>query len=313
MRTDYDHVGVVLATDFGPSNAVEKYLHDLYFKGPRASSPILFSRTVATVALGDTCRYNRFKGPSSVVLGEQSACYAYDLIRERKADVVICGGVDELRQPTLEAYDMLGLLACPEDDSTAQPYRNTKQCIALGEGSAAVVMESASHAYERQARVYAEVAGYAARYCSSPTAGLSKRSPAQLRATMLAALRDASMCPQDVGAVIGCASSLPELAAAELSAVQEIAVVGNPIALTTIKGAIGETFSSSGILTLATAAVSLSVGMIPPCGPQPVEGGSVRVITKSAAPTDAKCCVANAVNICGADCSVVLRRYDQAA
>ncbi len=85
---DPTRIGTVLNTEFGPNEAVEKYLMDLFTKGPAAVSPLLFSRTVANVALGEIARYFQLKGPSSMLLGENSVCYAYDLLQDKVGFII---------------------------------------------------------------------------------------------------------------------------------------------------------------------------------------------------------------------------------
>ena len=92
-----DRIGTVLATEFGPNEMVEKHLTALLQEGPMGVSPITFSSTVMNVALGTISRHWKLGGPSTMVLGEQPAIYAYDLLRQNRADAIVCGGVDEVR------------------------------------------------------------------------------------------------------------------------------------------------------------------------------------------------------------------------
>lgn len=86
--------------------------------------------------------------------GTISISYASDLIREGKADIVICGGTD-----AFASVPYAGFLALHAMDSNiCSPFNHTTG-INLGEGSGILILESYEHALKRNAKMYCEVLG----------------------------------------------------------------------------------------------------------------------------------------------------------
>ncbi len=86
--------------------------------------------------------------------GTMSISYACDLIRDNKADVVICGGTD-----AFASVPYAGFLALHAMDEKQCSSFNHTTGINLGEGSGILVVESYEHAMKRKAKMYCEVLG----------------------------------------------------------------------------------------------------------------------------------------------------------
>lgn len=321
-QLDPNCIGMILSTDFGPNETVENYLTDLFMKGPEAVSPIQFSRTVANVALGDISRYFHFRGPSSLIIGESSLCYAYDILQEGRAEIMICGGLDEVRDTIVWAYQQLGLLAKPMDqeivtDSTNfLPYSSNAAGSVLGDATAVIVLETRDHANRRNAPCYAQVRGYKTLCDRAFNHLVTERTTEDLEATMLSAIDTSNIPLGEVGFVIGCASSHPNIGNAELLACGNV-WKDSKIYLTSIKGAVGETFASSSILSVAIGALSLSTGLIPPCGLIPKRNDitdrtfdttHIDLVLNRPQQVRTNSCLVNSIHIGGNNCSVVLTK-----
>ncbi len=308
---DPTRIGTLLSTDYGPNETVEQYLVDLFMEGPQAVRPLRFANSVSNVALGSVARYYQLKGASSMVLGENSLCYAYDLLQDEKADLMLCGGVDELQDLIVWSHNKLGLLAHPPMDANiaSQPYLGQSTGMVLGEAAAVVVLERLDHAKKRNAPIYAEMLGYATRADSSANHILSARTSKDLADVMQAALDDAGVSSSEIGFVLGCASSHPNLSQVELKALAQIWSDCH-IKVTSIKGLIGETFGSAGVLSLSIAALSLSQSIIPMCGLLSVPSNDyVEVVSQNACPTKAQFCICNSIHIGGNNTSIVLAAF----
>lgn len=86
--------------------------------------------------------------------GTMSIAYACDLIRDGKADIVICGGTD-----AFASVPYAGFLALHAMDPEQCSSFNHTTGINLGEGSGILVVESYEHALKRNAKMYCEVLG----------------------------------------------------------------------------------------------------------------------------------------------------------
>lgn len=146
-------------------------------------------------ALGYACAC----ASSAVAIGE-----ALRAIRGGWIDVAIVGGHESMLSPgVLASWQAMRVLAPVTSDaasvaSACRPFSADRQGFAVGEGAAALVLESAAHARARGAQHALAVMGYATncdgRHITNPDA------QGQTRA-MQAALRDAGLAPGDVGYV----------------------------------------------------------------------------------------------------------------
>ena len=261
-------VGLIISTNFGASQAVERYLGKLFDRGAAGVSPMLFTKTVNNCALGDTARMFDLKGPSSMLVGEDSLCYGYDQIKDKRADVMVCGGFDETRSVFVKPYAKRGHLLPPQPAlSLSESWGKVDDTgkVILGEASSFVVLERLSHALKRGATIYAEIAGSATRCDRQGNQLIFDRSSEDLQRTMVSAMKTANCTPQEVGLVVG-ASCLPwQIASYEFPAVQQIWHNDN-VHYTTIKARIGETFGGAPLMSLATGALSLAHNITPGTG-----------------------------------------------
>ncbi|MBD2754061.1 beta-ketoacyl synthase N-terminal-like domain-containing protein [Spirosoma validum] len=264
-----ERVGLLLDTSFGANAAAEEFLIKLFQAGPAKVSPFTFTKTTVNCALGDVARTFGIKGPSSMSLGENSVCYGYDLLQDGKADVVVCGGFDEVREITLWSYAERKYLLSPKSDGQPVDLPNNtstdNEVMVMGEASAFVVLETLEHAKARGATIYAELVDYHAQNDRDYREFMHTRSEDDLTSTMNGVLRRSNTSPSSVGLVVGGACLPQHLSGAEGNAIRRIWPTDD-LYYTTLKGRIGETFSASGIASLLTAALALRDKVVPGTG-----------------------------------------------
>ena len=91
--------------------------------------------------------------------GIVSLLAAARMIEEDQADMALAGAADSVAELVLASFNRMGVLAQEGDPATAcRPFDCDRQGFVIGEGSAMMVLEKRSHAMERGARIYAEIA-----------------------------------------------------------------------------------------------------------------------------------------------------------
>ncbi|WP_237233585.1 beta-ketoacyl-ACP synthase II [Rothia nasisuis] len=133
------------------------------------------------------------------------------LIRLGKADVVIAGGSEAAVHPmTIGAFAKMQALSTRNDDpeGASRPYDTDRDGFVMGEGGAALILESEEHARARGARIYAELAGTGV---SADAFHITAPDPAALGATraLREALADGGISPNQVVHVNAHATSTP--------------------------------------------------------------------------------------------------------
>lgn len=314
---DSSRTGLIINSDLGASTAAENYAMKLYAKGPERVSPFDFTKSVANCVIGDTARQFKITGASSFIIGENSISYGFNLLQDGKADIIICGGVDELRDRTLWNYSRRGLTvpvngSDPATNSPSSlPGENNR--MLFGEGAAFVVLETESHAKQRGAKIYAEMLGEFSGCDSLCNEIIWERSPEDLSYNMRKAMEISGIGPEQVSFIMG-ASTLPwQVNAYEVPAIEEV-WKNEPVKYSSIKCRTGETFSSSPVLSFALAAAYLSEGAIPGTGwpaslwqhnPQHIQ----MIAADESIGNEPACCLVNSIQLGGNTTSAIIKTY----
>lgn len=310
---DRTRIGAVWATEFGPNATVQKYLTTLMRQGAASVSPIAFAASVTNVAAGDVARYFQFRGASSVIAGDSSISYGYDLIRSGKADVVVCGGVDELQEVHRWAFAETGK-SVADDAMTPALYSREGRGVLLGEGAGVVILESAASASARGIHCYAKVSAYGqARDRAGSADLLTCRGSIDMERSLrnvVSRVSASSSEPLSIGAIFGAANTDAGTSAPELDALERL--TGKAVPVTGLKSHTGEAFAASGIINVAVACQSLRVGMVPssrsvrdvpPTLPEPIVTHRQALAVRT--------CIASSIHVGGNNTSIFLDARDE--
>jgi 3-oxoacyl-[acyl-carrier-protein] synthase II len=112
----------------------------------------------------DMARVLGVDGPQRIISnacasGANAIGHAFHLVRTGRAERVLAGGYDALCQLVFAGFDALQALS---PSGIPRPFDAARDGLALGEGAAFVLVESAAAAQARGARVIAEILGYGA-------------------------------------------------------------------------------------------------------------------------------------------------------
>ena len=137
---------------------------------PEKANPGVFPNTVCNAAAGLAAIHLRLKGcNAALTIGEASGLaaigYGYDLIRRGAADILICGGVDQLERCLLEAYSVARMISPRargggDGAEMACPFDRRRNGMVMGEGAGLVVLEALDSARARGVPVRGELLGY---------------------------------------------------------------------------------------------------------------------------------------------------------
>lgn len=163
-----ERCGSIVGTGSGGLHTLEVAYDKLLKKGPSATSPFMIPRMVPNMASGLVAIRHNLKGPN---YGVVSACStsahaisdACRIIRCDEADIMVAGGAEAGVCPIgIDGFCCMHALSKRNESpqTASRPFDKERDGFVMGEGAGIVVLEELEHAKKRNARIYAEVAGF---------------------------------------------------------------------------------------------------------------------------------------------------------
>lgn len=192
---------------------------------------------------------------------------AYNHLQAGLADVVIAGGSEAAIHPLpIAAFASMQALSKRNDDpaTASRPYDVTRDGFVLGEGAAALVVETEEHAKARGARIYAELVGGSVTSDAYHITAPDPEGSAAARA-MLATISGADASIGDVSHINAHATSTPVGDIAEYNALRRVfgdALDGIPVSAT--KASTGHLLGGAGAIEAIFTVKALAERVAPP-------------------------------------------------
>lgn len=168
-ETQRQEIGVVIGTGAGGLDFGEREYEKFFSHDSRLSPYAIVSSFVGMVSSEISIHFG-FRGPSHVIStgctsSTDAVGYAAGLIRSGMSRYVLAGGAESCITPAvISAFVQMGTTSTKWNelpDRASRPFNLDRDGFVLSEGSWMFVMESYENAIARNARIYAEVAGYA--------------------------------------------------------------------------------------------------------------------------------------------------------
>jgi 3-oxoacyl-(acyl-carrier-protein) synthase len=278
--TDSHRVGVFVGIGFGGSQTSDslyarfyKTLADpsLKHKDPTVMHPLTVPRIMANAAAaGITMRYG-LQGPSNtysvacassaIAVGE-----AYRAIRHGYLDAAVVVGTEAmLNAGAMLGWNALRVMAKPDASDPARscrPFSSDRCGFVIGEGAAALVLESASRSTQRGAQVFAELAGYG---CSSDAQHLTAPSiDGQVHAMQLA-LQEAGLAPEQIQYINAHGTATHAGDVIETQSIHKaFGTAARQVAVSSTKSMHGHLMGATGALELVLSIEAMNTGSLPP-------------------------------------------------
>ncbi|MDX2348303.1 MAG: beta-ketoacyl-[acyl-carrier-protein] synthase family protein, partial [Nitrospirota bacterium] len=269
-----ERLGVMAGVGMGGMMMGERELTNLYeFHKPHRVHPNFIPTITLNSASGIIALAVGAKGPNLTV---STACsssihaigQAMQCIRQGQADMMIAVGADASITPLVFAgFCALRALSTKYQDRPSQasrPFDRGRDGFVMGEGAGTLILESLQHATRRKARIYAEVAGYAAT-SEAYHMVIPKEDGLDIARTMTLALQDAKAEPKQVDYVNAHATSTVLGDEVEVKGLR--AVFGKrveKILVNATKSLIGHTLGASGAIATIASTLSLNQSVIHP-------------------------------------------------
>ena len=211
-------------------------------------------------------------GPNFVVnTACASSAYAislgYEMIKNNQADLVIVGGADSIVNfEEIEGFNSLYALSVENEmpDKASKPFSKNRDGFVIGEGAGIMILESETSAKKRNAKIYAEIAGYAI-----TSEGYNIMAPMKdgegMAYTMEKAIQHAGIYKEEVDYINAHGTSTELNDRYETMAIKR--VFGNhayKIPVSSSKSMIGHTISAAGVIEGIITIMSIQNSLLTP-------------------------------------------------
>jgi act minimal PKS ketosynthase (KS/KS alpha) len=212
------------------------------------------------------------EGPVSVIStgctsGLDAVGYAWQLVREGLADVMVAGASDAPISPiSVACFDAIKATTPRVDapERASRPFDGSRNGFVLAEGSAMFVLEDLEHARRRGAKVYAEVSGYATRCNAYHMTGLRKDGK-EMAEAINSAMAQARLNPEDVDYINAHGSGTKQNDRHETAAYKRsLGEHAYRTPVSSIKSMVGHSLGAIGSIEIAASALAMEHHVVPP-------------------------------------------------
>ena len=271
-KEDGDRVGVIIGSGIGGMWTYENQLKVLFERGPRKVSPFTIPSLIGNMCSGLVAIEYGARGPnfgmvSACATGTHSLGEAAHAIRRGDADVMVAGGSEAAITPFAYAsFCSMKAMSTRNDapSSASRPFDKNRDGFIMGEGAGILVLESLEHAKARGARIYCELAGYAAT-CDAYHITQPDPEGKGLSMAMKRALASASAAPESVDYINAHGTSTPYNDKFETLAIKKVFGEGaHRVAISSTKSMTGHLLGAAGGIESVICVKAIEQGIIPP-------------------------------------------------
>jgi nodulation protein E len=256
----------------GQSTQDENYKR-LYNDKAKRLHPLTIPKLMVNAPASQISMTCGLRGPAFVVA---SACasathaigLAFHMVRSGSAPVAVTGGAEAcIAFGTMKGWEALRVLA----PDACRPFSRDRKGLVIGEGAAAIVIESLEHAQQRSADILGEIVGFG----MSADAGdlLSPDAGGMLRA-INAALADGGLNASNIQYVNAHGTGTAANDETETEALKRaFGAHASKLVMSSNKSMIGHALGAAGALELVATLMTVKDGVVPPTinylGPDP--------------------------------------------
>ena len=226
---DPHRVGTYIGNGIGGFEIIEESVIKMHESGPRGVAPMTIPKMITNEAGGNIAIKFGIHGPCITIAtacasGTDAVGEAFLAVRSGLVDAAVTGGTEAaICKFGFAGFCKIQALSTKYNDrpqEACRPFDKHRDGFIMGEGAAMLVIEELEHALKRGAKIYAEIAGYAA---TCDAYHLTAPDPAGKGAAMAMkqALNMAGMKPEDIDYINAHGTSTPTNDPIETLAIKE--------------------------------------------------------------------------------------------
>jgi 3-oxoacyl-[acyl-carrier-protein] synthase II len=270
----------------------------------------------ATVAIAVGARGPNFSIVSACASAAHSIGEALKTIRVGDADIMIAGGAEAPITPLgFAAFSAMKAMSTrnEEPEKASRPFDAKRDGFVMGEGGGVLILETLEHAQARGARIYCELAGYAAT-CDAFHITQPDPEGRGLTVAMSRALKSAGIEPDQVDYINAHGTSTPYNDKLETLAIKKFfGDHAGRLAISSTKSMTGHLLGAAGGLEAGITALAVSRQELPPTinldNPDPE--CDLDYVPHTARKLEIEYALSNSFGFGGTNAALLLKRYEK--
>src|SRR5215471_8180841 len=268
-----ERTATIIGTGVGGQTTQDEGYKRLYREGAKRLHPLTIPKLMLNAPASQVSMDCGLRGPCFAVA---SACasathaigLAFHLVRSGGAPCAVTGGADAcITFGTMKGWEAMRVTA----PDTCRPFSRDRKGLVIGEGAAAVVLESLEHAQVRGAHILGEIIGFG---MSSDAGDLTSPDEGGMVRAIEDALADARLAPLDVQYVNAHGTGTAANDEVETSALKRaFGRHSQQLVISSNKSMLGHALGAAGALELVATLMSMQEAIAPPTvnylGPDP--------------------------------------------
>ena len=264
--------GVMVGSGIGGLDTIYKNSSILDNQGIRKISPFFIPSSLINLLSGHISIQYNLKGPNSspvtaCATGTHAIGDSFTLIKNGKADLMVCGGAEAAICPLGIAGFSAARALCNtfNDQPTkgSRPWDKDRSGFVMGEGAGVLVLEELEHAKKRNAKIYGEIKGYGISGDAFHITKPSEDGNGGYRA-MEMALKESGLNKNEIQYINAHGTSTPVGDIIELRAVEKLLGSNKNLFMSSNKSAIGHLLGAAGAVEAVFSFKSLQTKILPP-------------------------------------------------
>ena len=242
--------------------------------------------------------------PNACSAGNYAIGYGFDLIKKGEIETAIVGGSEALSRIIFQGFQRLYAVA----PDFCSPFDKNRKGIIPGEGAGVLFLENMDNAIKRNAKIYAEVAGYGLS-CDAHHMTIPKKDG--ILKAMKKALKNSGMVPGQIDYINAHGTGTNANDKEESSAIRELFPEKN-IPVSSIKSMLGHTMGAASSIEAVACCLAIQNNMIPPTinFSTPDPDCNIDCVPNTSRKARLNCVLNNGFAFGGNNCCVVLSRIN---
>lgn len=258
------NAAAIIGSGGGGKHTDEEGYKKLYKHNRSRVHPLSIPKGMHSAVASSVSKHLGIKGPvftvaSACSSGAHAIIQGCMMIQHGLVDVALVGGTDApFPYGLLKAWDAMRVVS----NDVCRPFSKDRKGMSLAEGAGVLVLESASHAKQRAARVYAELAGFG---MTSDAGHITRPDVDGITKAMNDALQNAGISPEDVDYVNAHGTGTLANDLTETQALHQVfAEHAKKLAISSTKSMHGHALGASSAMELVATALAIHHSKIPP-------------------------------------------------